>query len=72
MKKIIEKIILLGFILFCAGGILKVLLQTIGLLLLNSCIIDLSMQIFSWIYPLAALTGLACYVMSYSKKKTSE
>lgn len=69
MKTIVNKIILAAFGLFCFGGIVKVLLQSVALLMLNESLMTFSDTYFDWIYPLAALAGLACYLMSYFQKK---
>lgn len=70
MKKTFHNIILLGFVLFCGGGILKVLLQAFGLIFLNDFLVDFARHYFNWIYPMAAVTGLLCYISGYFKEKS--
>jgi hypothetical protein len=69
MKKLFEKVILLSFLLFYLGGLTTVVIQTIGLLSLNNELMMDSKDYFSWIFPLASVTGLMCYVHSYFKNK---
>ena len=69
MKKLFEKVILLGFLMFYLGGLAIVILQTIGLVSLNQELIVASKDHFSWVFPLASITGLMCYVHSYFKNK---
>lgn len=69
MKKLFEKVILLGFLVFYLGGFAVVVLQTIGLLSLNNALMMDSKDYFSWIFPLASVTGLLCYVHAYLKNK---
>lgn len=69
MKKTIENLIILGFILFFIGGLGMVLLQMFGLVLLDLEMVTRARTLFSWIFPAASLTGLLCYGYAYYKKK---
>lgn len=68
MKHIFETCILAGFVLFIAGGSCFVGLQLLGLVLGNTSLVVRAGSWFAWIYPLAAATGLLCYLISYKKK----
>ncbi|MGG5318985.1 hypothetical protein [Enterococcus sp. AZ072] len=69
MRKVMETIIIVGFVLFIAGGFCLVMLQLVGLLVGNSHLMDRANQWFAWIYPCAAITGMLCYLLSYGKKE---
>lgn len=66
--KHIENVVLIGFILFILGGACLVGLQFLGLILKNGSLVTNANAYFTWIYPVAAITGLLCYLVSYRKK----
>lgn len=65
MKKYYEYLILFGFIVFFAGGLLCVGGQMAGLLLGNPALILGSEGITKIIFPAASLSGLLCFLYGY-------
>lgn len=65
MKKFIENLIILGFLLFFLGGLAMVAFQVWGLIIQSNEFVVQSKKMFSWIFPAATLTGLVCYLYSY-------
>ena len=68
-KKVIERLIIIGFILFFCGGLAMVLLQMIGLVLLKPELVVWAKNSFTWIFTMATLTGMAAYLYSYIVRK---
>lgn len=68
MKRFVENIILSSFVIFFFGGLLLVFVQTIGLVMGQVTVVVDAKNVFAWIFPLSALTGLMCYLYSYMKK----
>ncbi|MGM0214751.1 hypothetical protein [Enterococcus sp. AZ109] len=72
MKKVLENLIMLGFVLFFIGGLGMVLLQLAGLILFDATLVHRGREFFSWIFPAASITGLLCYGYSYIKEYTKK
>ena len=72
MKKILEYMIISGFVLFFLGGFLLVAGQLVGLVLFNQAIVVSAREWFRWIFPLTGITGLLCWVYSYIKGTSEE
>lgn len=68
MKKLLENLIIAGFILFFIGGLLLVGIQIVGLFSFDQALVIAARNFFSWIFPLTGLTGLFCWLYSYVKK----
>lgn len=68
MKKILEHLIIAGFILFFIGELFLVGIQIVGLFSFNQALVIAARNYFSWIFPLTGLTGLFCWIYSYVKK----
>lgn len=68
MKKLLEHLIIAGFILFFIGGLLLVGIQIVGLFSFNQALVIAARNYFCWIFPLTGLTGLLCWIYSYVKK----
>lgn len=68
MKRIIENVIIIGFVLFVIGGLLMVAVQVVGLLTLNEGLTVGADSNFAWIFPVSAVTGLLCWLYSYLGK----
>ncbi|MGJ7919285.1 hypothetical protein [Neobacillus sp. LXY-4] len=69
IKKIVESLAIIGFVLFVLGGLAMVIIQISGLVLFRSELVIFANNSFSWIFPVAALTGLLAYLYSYLANK---
>lgn len=71
MKKILENVIIGGFILFFLGGVCLIFIQFFGLIVTNNELVVSAGEKLSWIFPVATISGLLCYLYSYfSDSKT--
>ena len=68
MKKILDYLIIIGFVLFFFGGLILVCTQIAGLIFFNQSLVIAARSYFSWIFPLTGLTGLLCWIYSYLKE----
>lgn len=72
MKKIYESVIFIGFISFFIGGLMIVLGQTAGIIINNPNFVLLVENITKYIFPIAAISGLLCFMYPYIFKKLNE
>ncbi|MGL9730972.1 hypothetical protein [Enterococcus sp. DIV0756] len=68
MKKFMEYLIIMGFVVFFIGGLILVCIQIVGLIGFNQALVVAARKYFSWIFPLTGLTGLLCWLYSYLKE----
>lgn len=72
MKKLYESIIFIGFISFFIGGVIIVLGQTVGIIINNPNFVLFFESITKYIFPIAAISGLLCFMHPYIFKKFNE